>query len=76
MFCLPVSSLKTQRLKYEKLEFPPLILYVCETWSLILREEHKSSVFAKLWLEYLKGRDHSEHLDIGGRITLEWILGK
>jgi hypothetical protein len=28
------------------------------------------------WLENLKGRDHSEDLAIGGRIILEWILGK
>jgi len=28
------------------------------------------------WLENLKGRDHSEDLDIDGRIILERILGK
>jgi len=28
------------------------------------------------WMENLKGRDHSENLDVGGRIILEWILGK
>jgi hypothetical protein len=27
------------------------------------------------WLENLKGRDHSEDLDVDGRIILEWILG-
>jgi hypothetical protein len=27
-------------------------------------------------LENLKGRDHSENLGVGRRITLEWILGK
>jgi hypothetical protein len=27
------------------------------------------------WFEYLKGRDHSEGLRVGGRI-LEWVLGK
>jgi hypothetical protein len=30
----------------------------------------------KFWLENLKGRDHSEDAGVGGRITLEWILGK
>jgi hypothetical protein len=30
----------------------------------------------KFWLENLKGRDHSEDLDIDGLIILEWILGK
>jgi hypothetical protein len=30
----------------------------------------------KIWLESLKGSDHSEELAIDGRIILEWILGK
>jgi hypothetical protein len=30
----------------------------------------------KLWLENVKGRAHSEHLDIDGRIILECILGR
>jgi hypothetical protein len=29
-----------------------------------------------IWLEGLKGRDHSEDLGVDGRIILEWILGK
>jgi len=28
----------------------------------------------KLWSEILKERDHSEDLDVDGRIILEWIL--
>jgi hypothetical protein len=30
----------------------------------------------KFRLESLKGRDHSEDLDVCKRIILEWILGK
>jgi hypothetical protein len=30
----------------------------------------------KVWSENLKGRDHSEDLDIDRRIVFEWILGK
>jgi hypothetical protein len=28
------------------------------------------------YLENLKGRDHSEDLDIDGKIILEWFFGK
>jgi hypothetical protein len=30
----------------------------------------------KIWSENLKGRDHSEELDVGGRLILEWFLEK
>jgi hypothetical protein len=30
----------------------------------------------KFWLKNLKGRDHSKDLLGGGKIILEWILGK
>jgi hypothetical protein len=29
-----------------------------------------------IWLENLKGRDHSEDLGVDGKIILEWILGE
>jgi hypothetical protein len=29
-----------------------------------------------IWLENLKGRDHSEDVGVDGRITPEWILEK
>jgi hypothetical protein len=30
----------------------------------------------KIMIEKLKLTDHSEHLGVGGKIILEWILGK
>jgi hypothetical protein len=30
----------------------------------------------KFWLENLKGRGHAGDLVVGGRIVIEWILGK
>jgi len=31
---------------------------------------------SRFWFENLQGGDKSEELDINGKITLEWILGK
>jgi len=31
---------------------------------------------SKFWSGNLKGRDHLDDGNMGGRITLEWILGK
>jgi hypothetical protein len=33
-------------------------------------------MYKKFWFPNLKERDQSEDLDIGGRIILEWTLGK
>jgi hypothetical protein len=33
-------------------------------------------VFIGFWLGGLKARDHWEDLDVGGRITLKWTLGR
>jgi hypothetical protein len=30
----------------------------------------------KICLQSLKGRDHSEHLDVDGKMILKWILGQ
>jgi hypothetical protein len=30
----------------------------------------------KVWSENQRGRDHSEDLDVGGNIILEWMLEK
>jgi hypothetical protein len=39
-----------------------------------MREDEK--VHAQFWSQNLKGGDHSEDMGIGGKIILEWILGK
>jgi hypothetical protein len=33
-------------------------------------------MYTKLWLENLKGKDHSNDLGVDGKIILQWILGK
>jgi hypothetical protein len=38
IFHLPISSLKTSEIKIYKTIISPVALYVCETWSLKLRE--------------------------------------
>jgi hypothetical protein len=34
----------------------------------------RGEVFTGFWLGGPKSRDHSEDLDVGGRITLRWTL--
>jgi hypothetical protein len=53
-FCLPVSSLKTLRIKYTKLILF-VVLYGYETWSLTLREEHRLKVFENRVLRRIFG---------------------
>jgi hypothetical protein len=36
----------------------------------------RGEVFTGLWLVGLKARDHWEDLDVCGRITLKWTLGR
>jgi hypothetical protein len=36
----------------------------------------RTEVFTGFWLGGSNGRDHWEDLDVGGRITLRWTLGR
>jgi hypothetical protein len=40
------------------------------------RTHGRDEKFVVFWLENLKGRDHSEDMDIDGRIILGWVLRK
>jgi hypothetical protein len=44
-FCLPVCYKKNLKMRIYKTIILPVILYGCETWSLILRKEHRLRVF-------------------------------
>jgi hypothetical protein len=130
------SHIKILKIKIHKTVIVPVVLYVCETWSLTLREEQRlrvfenrvfrrifgpkrgediswrkmhndeihslyslpnivrviksrrircarhvarmgrGEVFTGFWLGGPKARDHWEDLDISGRITLRWTLGR
>jgi hypothetical protein len=45
IFFLPVSYKKNLKIKIYRTVILPVVLYGCETWSLILREEHRLRVF-------------------------------
>jgi hypothetical protein len=47
IFCLPVLYKKNLKIKIYKTVILPVVLYGCETWSLILGEEHRVRVFEK-----------------------------
>jgi hypothetical protein len=45
IFCLPISYQKNLKIKIHKTVILPVVLFGCEAWSLILREEHGLRVF-------------------------------
>jgi len=42
----------------------------------MLHAWRRGEVFTEFWLGGPKGKDHWEDLDVSGRITLRWTLGK
>jgi hypothetical protein len=51
-------------MKYKTIVLP-VVLYGCETWSLILREEHRLTVFANSVLRRILGPRKDE-------LTVDW----
>jgi hypothetical protein len=45
-------------------------------WAGHVARMGEGRVFTGFWLEGPKGRDNWEDLDVGGRITLSWTLGR
>jgi hypothetical protein len=44
-------------------------------WAGSIARMGESEMHTILWMEYMKGRDHSEELRVDWKIILEWILG-
>jgi hypothetical protein len=59
IFCLPVPSLKKLKFKIYKTVIS-LVLYGCETWSVILREEYRLMVFENRVLRRIFGTEWEE----------------
>jgi hypothetical protein len=49
-------AIKKLKLKINKTVILPILLYGCETWSLILREEHRLRVFESVEEDKGKGK--------------------
>jgi hypothetical protein len=43
---------------------------------MIMPIRNAAEMRTKFWSENVKGRDHSEDLDVDGKIIFEWILEK
>jgi hypothetical protein len=76
------------KVKIHKYIILSVVLYGCETWSLILREEHIKAIkvvrgmwqalerrtFTGFWWERQKERDYLKDQIVGGRMGLEdWL---
>jgi hypothetical protein len=59
------SRLLSKNLKIYKTIILPVVLYRCETWSLILKEEHRLGVFENRALRRIFGQERDE-------VTGEW----
>jgi hypothetical protein len=53
-FCNPISCLKTKKLEHIKLILP-VVLYGCESWFPVLRDEHRLRVFENRVLRRIFG---------------------
>jgi hypothetical protein len=51
----------------------PVVLYGCETWSLILREEHKLKIFENKLLRRIFGRKRDEVIGGGRKVHNEGL---
>jgi hypothetical protein len=63
IFCLPVSYQKDLKIKIYKTVILPVVLYGCETWSPILRQEHRPRVFENRELRRIFGSWRKLHND-------------
>jgi hypothetical protein len=62
VFQFAIQKYKDQDIQHYKL---PVVLYGCETWSLILRKEHRLRVFENMVLRKVLGPKRDE-------VTGEW----
>jgi len=60
IFCVPVCCPKNIKIKIHRNIILPLVLYGCETWSIILREERRPSVFENSMLRRIFGPKRDE----------------
>jgi hypothetical protein len=65
IICLPVCCQKNLKMRIYKTMILPVVLYRCETWSLILTEEHRLRVFENRVLRRIFGPKRDE-------VTEEW----
>jgi hypothetical protein len=66
IFCLPVCCPKNIKIKIYRTVIYSVVLYGCETWSLILREERRLRVFENRVLRRIFGSK-------GDEVAGEWI---
>jgi hypothetical protein len=73
-FCRLVCCQKTSKLGIYKTITLLVVLYVCETWSLALREEHGLRVFDTRVLRRIFGPKRDEVMGGGNCITRSFVI--
>jgi hypothetical protein len=68
VFCLPQLLSKNIKVKIYKTIILPVVLYGCEAWSLILREEHRLRVFENRVLRRIFGPKRDEVMEEGRKL--------
>ena len=66
---------KTFKIKTHRTIILPVILYGCETWSLILREEHRLRVLEKRVLRRIYGSQRDELIEEWRKLHNEALNG-
>jgi hypothetical protein len=69
------SLSKNVKIKINRNKILPVVLYGCETWSLIVREKHKEKIFAKKVVRRIFGLKKNDETGKWRKLHIEEFHG-